>query len=305
MLKMKLSKSLLSLDRCVLWKTSLLLVVLLAAMSSASSTTEEAPSCDADGLTNSHDIREARMETILREDWNALDPSLSHSLERLKDRKAHKCWHKHSTFLEHLLNTHNILTLWGAPQTTARMGLFHSAYSNSYVNLALLNPQNTSERQLLQDWIGTDAEELVYLFCSINRQELVVETLLAKGQIPTEGITVPHLRKTDETVHLDAHTLRQLIMFTMADISDQYVSSTAAAVLFIYLMQRHYASDMIFLIFYFSLVGRTLYLGEVDPKVQWSFRIWIFWKSTMPVPFGPAKANLGYGCPMSRNWDNY
>ena len=210
----------------------ILFLLSVAALSSSSSAAGGAavdneeppqPSCAADSIS-SQQFRVELMETILKEDWNVLDETLEHSITQLKSRGAHRCWHKHSTFLEHLLNTHNILQLWKVPQTSARMGLFHSAYSNSYVNLALLNPNNITERQLLQSWIGTDAEELVYLFCSIDRQALVVETLLKQGSIPTEGVTVPHLRHQGEEVHLSYETLRQLIVFTMADISDQYVS---------------------------------------------------------------------------------
>ena len=159
-------------------------------------------------------------ELILADEYERMDPSLPKSIRSLKERGAHRCWHKHSTFLQHLLGVHNILRLWGQGQTIGRVGLFHSAYSNSYVNLALYDP--LTERQTMKDLIGDRAEGLVHLFCIINRQEVVVNTLLKSGAIPREGIHVPHLRNKNDTVYLSPETLRLLVVFTMADIADQY-----------------------------------------------------------------------------------
>jgi len=166
--------------------------------------------------------RETLFEQILADDFDGLDPTLAGSVSLLKKRGAHRCWHKHSTFLDHLLGVHNILRLWGQGQTIGRVGLFHSAYSNSYVNLALFDSNDPAERKVIQDTVGQTVEELVHMFCIINRQNVVVETLLKNGYIPPEGIEVPHLRKPNQKVYLSSETLRMLIVFTMADMSDQY-----------------------------------------------------------------------------------
>jgi ribulose bisphosphate carboxylase small subunit len=161
------------------------------------------------------------LEQILADDYEGMDPSvLPNSIRGLKARGAHRCWHKHSTFLDHLLGVHNILRLWGQGHIIGRVGLFHSAYSNSYVNLALFDP--STERDLMRELIGNQAEDLVYMFCIINRQEVVVNTLLRQGFIPKDGLYLPHLRNPDENVFLSAETLRMLVVFTMADTADQY-----------------------------------------------------------------------------------
>ena len=163
----------------------------------------------------------ATLEQILAEDWDGLDTnSLPESIRELKRRGAHRCWHKHSTFLEHLVGVHNILRLWGQGPLAARVGLFHSAYSNSYVNTALFDREN--EREAMRNLVGEGAEHLVHLFCIIDRQEIVVNTLLKQGFIPSDGLSVPHLRNPGETVFLNAETLRLLLVFTMADFADQY-----------------------------------------------------------------------------------
>jgi tetratricopeptide (TPR) repeat protein len=166
--------------------------------------------------------RETVFERILAADYESLDASLPSSVLELKNRGAHRCWHKHSTFLEHLLGVHNILRLWNQGETIGRVGLLHSAYSNSYVNLALFDPNEEAERKLMKGLVGDEAEDLVHMFCIIDRQSVVVNTLLKGGFIPKEGISVPHLRKPEEKVFLSAETLRMLVVFTMADMADQY-----------------------------------------------------------------------------------
>ena len=162
------------------------------------------------------------LEQILSNDYESLDETLPNSVATLKQRGAHRCWHKHSTFLEHLVGVHNILRLWNQSKTIGRVGLFHSAYSNSYVNLALFNPEEESERNLIKSLVGETAEDLIHLFCVIDRQSVVVNTLLRQGVIPIDGLHVPHLKKPEETVYLSASTLRMLVVFTMADIADQF-----------------------------------------------------------------------------------
>jgi len=163
----------------------------------------------------------AVLEDILADDYDRLDPTvLTNSVAVLKERGAHRCWHKHSTFLEHLLGVHNILRLWQQGATIGRVGLFHSAYSNSYVNLALFDPAR--ERDSMKALIGEPAEDLVHLFCIIDRQQVVVNTLLKQGFIPEAGLSVPHLRDSSQQVYLSPETLRMLAVFTMADIADQY-----------------------------------------------------------------------------------
>ncbi|KAI2513999.1 hypothetical protein MHU86_383 [Fragilaria crotonensis] len=175
-----------------------------------------------DSTTCSNSNRESIFELILAGDHESLDNTLPHSVSELKKRGAHRCWHKHSTFLEHLLGVHNILRLWGQGEIPSRVGLFHSAYSNSYVNLALFDPNEEAERDLMMKLVGEKAEDLIHMFCIIDRQSVVVNTLLKQGAIPRDGISVPHLKKPDEVVYLSADTLRMLVIFTMADIADQY-----------------------------------------------------------------------------------
>jgi hypothetical protein len=207
-------------------------VALAAEAEAAAAAAESEPTC-TDAITQlsstSDDWRETMFDQIIADDYESLDSTLPGSVATLKKRRAHLCWHKHSTFLEHLLGVHHILRLWGQGETVGRVGLLHSAYSNSYVNLALFDPNDENERTIMKDMIGAQAEELVHLFCIIDRQDLVVNVLLRNYNnkdgvgIPPDGIYVPHLRHPhNETVFLSAETLRMLLVFSMADVADQH-----------------------------------------------------------------------------------
>ena len=56
-----------------------------------------------------------------------------------------------------------MLATWDQPEALARCGLFHSAYSNSYVNLAIFKAGQ--DRELVKEDCGVEAEELIYKFC--------------------------------------------------------------------------------------------------------------------------------------------
>lgn len=158
---------------------------------------------------------------LIREDYELIDPKIPHYLSLLSQNGADLCWHKHSTFKQHLYQVWKILTIWRQPIAITRCGLFHSAYSNSYVNLAIFN--SSVQREMLQELIGTDAEDWVYRFCTVHRYDVVYNTLLNLDKVPHEGLTVKHI-KTGEPVHLSRKNLGIILVMTMADFADQNFS---------------------------------------------------------------------------------
>ncbi|EEE58099.1 hypothetical protein OsJ_08972 [Oryza sativa Japonica Group] len=132
----------------------------------------------------------AAARPFLRGDLSQVDPELPSLVSVLCDAGAGECYHKHGTFLAHLIDVYRILRLWGAPDAVARCGLYHSAYSNSYVNLAIFQPDVA--RDHVRGIIGAAAERLVHLFCVVPRHQLMHDDL--------------HLRYTDAelTAHLAA-----------------------------------------------------------------------------------------------------
>ncbi|OAY81622.1 hypothetical protein ACMD2_21058, partial [Ananas comosus] len=65
------------------------------------------------------------------------------------------------------------LKLWGTPDPVARCGLFHSAYSNSYFNLAIFDPESASRA-----CVAALAKRLVHLFCVVPCQPLIHDALI-------------------------------------------------------------------------------------------------------------------------------
>jgi hypothetical protein len=169
-----------------------------------------------------------RINNLLLEDLDQCDADMDRFLKLLAKAKANMCWHKHSTFKDHLFDVWRILYIWKQPTPVCRLGMFHSSYSNSYVNLAIFNPN--TERQVVRDTIGQEAEELVHLFCIIPRQELIFEKLFPFVQqkdfsnvdqiVPKEGITLKHIR-TGENILVSRYHVCTFIVTTIADFVDQ------------------------------------------------------------------------------------
>lgn len=184
---------------------------------------------------------------FIRKAYGKIDPELPALLEVLGDVGASECWHKHGTFFDHLHDVYRTLKLWNVADSVARCGLFHSSYSNSYVNLAIFEP-NVGRRKV-RDLIGHDAEELVHWFCIVPRQQLIFDMLLSKftyleddngsrvhsetvgktahdkGMIlvPPEGLIVKHIR-TGEDLLVPRRLIAVFLILTIADFSDQWYS---------------------------------------------------------------------------------
>eukprot|EP00933_Yihiella_yeosuensis_P039242 TRINITY_DN331_c1_g1_i1.p1 TRINITY_DN331_c1_g1~~TRINITY_DN331_c1_g1_i1.p1 ORF type:complete len:379 (-),score=76.27 TRINITY_DN331_c1_g1_i1:123-1259(-) len=159
------------------------------------------------------------IHAIIHEDDVALDPDAEKFLPVLKKSAAPEIWHKHGHFYSHLHDVWQMLCAWKQPQAVCRLGLFHSAYSNSFVSMNLYNPDTEAGREELRVLIGAEAENLVWKFCVINRAKMEDE-VLRTGKIPAEGQTFQHIR-TGEDVHCSAAEIGIFVVETLADYQDQ------------------------------------------------------------------------------------
>ncbi|KAI3474335.1 hypothetical protein Pfo_029158 [Paulownia fortunei] len=186
---------------------------------------------------------------FLRGELETVDENLPRLVSVLRAAGAGECWHKHGSFLDHLLGVYRILKMWKAPDAVCLCGLFHSAYSNSYVNLAIF-PPSSAGRDTVRAHVGPTAERLIHLFCVVPRQPLIHDFLLfqytdaeliehlrsseIKGEdedeeswrgklqslCPAEGIKVKHI-KTGEDLLVSRRLVAVFLLMTMADFSDQ------------------------------------------------------------------------------------
>ncbi|GFZ15796.1 hypothetical protein Acr_25g0002050 [Actinidia rufa] len=192
---------------------------------------------------------------FLRGELELIDAKLPALVAVLRSVGAGECWHKHGSFLYLLLDVYRILKLWKAPDSISLCGLFHSAYSNSYVNLAIFDP--STGRDEVRRHVGADAERLIHLFCVVPRQSIIHDDLLfrysdtellqhlkvseislrnAKERelfdedeawrkklqsiVPADGVKVKHI-KTGEDVLVSRRVIAVFLLMTMADFSDQ------------------------------------------------------------------------------------
>lgn len=184
---------------------------------------------------------------FLRGELENIDSNLPKLVAVLKSVGAGECWHKHGSFLDHLIDIYRILKLWRTPDAVCLTGLFHSAYSNSYVNLAIFDP--STGRETVRHHVGDVAERLIHLFCVVPRQKLILDDLLFKyddvnelmrhvmesgekvgrdeewrvkirSVLPHDGIVMKHI-KTGEDVCLSRRVVAFFLLMTIADFSDQ------------------------------------------------------------------------------------
>nr|XP_043606558.1 uncharacterized protein LOC122578626 [Erigeron canadensis] len=140
---------------------------------------------------------------FLRGEFETIDTNLPSLIAVLKSVGAGECWHKHGSFLDHLIDIYRILKLWHAPDAVCLCGLFHSAYSNSYVNLAIFDP--STGRDTVRGHVGVAAEKLIHLFCIVNRQQLIYNELLGRYSDETE--LVKHVQDSEVSLRNAKRTM--------------------------------------------------------------------------------------------------
>ena len=96
-----------------------------------------------------------------------------------------------------------------------RLGLFHSAYGNSFVAMRLYDPASARQRGALRDTVGERAERLVWAFCAVDRQALE-EAVLSEGSIRPEGYHLPNIRERGQTIRVSPEDARDMILETVA-----------------------------------------------------------------------------------------
>ncbi|MEW6270941.1 MAG: DUF6817 domain-containing protein [Thermodesulfobacteriota bacterium] len=152
---------------------------------------------------------------LVRHDWARLDPRLPEYLEVLARHGASEIWHKHGTFLDHLLGVWRILAAWRQPADVCRLGLMHSIYSNSFVRMKVFDAERAEGRAAVRELVGDEAERLVHVLCEIRREELLRESE------SEDGMEVSLFRRGG-SVRLSRRELGIFLTVTMADYAEQH-----------------------------------------------------------------------------------
>jgi hypothetical protein len=205
------------------------------------------------------------VDAFLADDYPAIDPQLPGIMKLLNERRAGQSWHKHGTFKDHLFGTYRMLKLWGQPSEIAACGLFHSVYSNEYVDLALFDPEHG--RGVLRGDLGAEAEELIHRFCTIPRTAFFRD-VLARDHIPAAGLELTG--GNGQSVRIDRRETAIYLVVTIADLIEQWYS---------------WQED--------TMSGFPEF-GRVDAKLMWHATLW-------PGQFRPGSTALGLASRLARH----
>jgi hypothetical protein len=110
--------------------------------------------------------------------------------------------HSGRSLYEHLCGTHDLLEAWGNSKPICDGGLFHSVYGTASFKQ---KAWPISDRITIQKLIGSEAELMVYVFCTSDRRlflssgpralrEIEAANLLEQG---SRGTRLRHLRHCD------------------------------------------------------------------------------------------------------------
>jgi hypothetical protein len=126
--------------------------------------------------------------------------------------------HLTATLFDHLVGTYSLLQAWRNPQEICLAGLFHSIYGTAHFRRASLP---FSQRRLVQNIIGREAEYLAYLFCVTDRPHGLL------GQWKRNDIVVRD-RYIQDLVVLNRRELLDLLEIEAANLLDQKANGHSA-----------------------------------------------------------------------------
>ncbi|HBM88792.1 MAG: hypothetical protein P1U69_03150 [Parvibaculaceae bacterium] len=110
--------------------------------------------------------------------------SYDDKFQRLSDLGAGDFAHLNGSLEEHFVGVYDLLVEWNAARPLQDAGLFHAAYGTSGFTDQMVS---LDQRHLIAEIIGEEAEAIVYLYCSCDRDVFwprigVAEPLLFKDR---------------------------------------------------------------------------------------------------------------------------
>ena len=129
----------------------------------------------------------------------------------LMSRGASRVPHRAKSLMAHLRGTYDILRAWDQPTEVCLAGFMHSVYSTDAFRTSLFG---VSDRETVLNLIGKRSEELVFLFCGVNRRELFatidsgLDSIVVKNRVGGGDLTL---------TQRDAGDLLPIYMANLAD----------------------------------------------------------------------------------------
>ena len=146
--------------------------------------------------------------------------------------------HTNNSLFEHLNGTYDLLKTWGASSTLCDAGLFHAVYGTDGFNKSLITDQY---RDSIRKVIGSESEEIVYLYCSCDRD-------FFWPKIGTDNRLLN--RFTKRIIYLTDKEMRDFCELTVANEieisihSDDFIKEYGKSLLSLFLKMKPYISEM-------------------------------------------------------------
>jgi hypothetical protein len=143
-------------------------------------------------------------------------PALQRIKDELRCRRTHLVRHGSQSLERHLIGTYDILTAWRQPERVAHAGLVHSVYSTDVFNHQTFT---LGERDSVRGLVGEAAERLAYLFCIVDRKELLSAVRATSGDAPDRYEVTG--RRDGQPVQVDRADAGDLVAIYMANAAEQ------------------------------------------------------------------------------------
>ena len=124
--------------------------------------------------------------------------------------------HRGQSLEQHLLNTFDILSAWRQPLRVRYAGLVHSVYTTDVFTHPTFA---VTERDQVCELVGEEAERLAFLFCFIDRRELL-SAVRASHDKPTDSFELRN-RVGGPRVRLTSADAGDLLTMYMANAAEQ------------------------------------------------------------------------------------
>ncbi len=162
-------------------------------------------------------------ESISRSPYAAGDLNVADILLDLRRRGANLVSHGLKSLEQHLCGTRDVLTAWHQPLRVCLAGFLHSGYSTDSFEHPLFDIGNRSQ---MRELIGKEAEKIVYVFCSIQRQDLF-DALRQRGGEISEHLMLAN-RRGGPALTLTRRDVGDLLVLYMANTAEQSCVSDGA-----------------------------------------------------------------------------
>ncbi len=163
------------------------------------------------------DVAVRRAETAQAIPPEQIASQAPHIIRReFRRRRAHLVRHGGQSLEQHLFNTFHILTAWRQPARVRYAGLVHSAYSTDLFSHPMFG---MNERDQVGALVGETAERLAYLFCTIDRRELL-SAVRASAYEARDTFELRN-RLNGPAVHLTSAEAGDLLTVYMANAAEQ------------------------------------------------------------------------------------